>query len=196
MLTINKLEKIIELEESLRAEYQGKIDSATSETAHAKKELAYTLEKVATLQGTIKQQLETIQELSSKAAANQKIERRNQELHNRSDNLTAEITTLKQRIKDLQKDLASEREQIKELTKFDPIRMKKNLDAGKKKLAEKTQAADLLQKSLKEARNDKAELERELKEMTAKLSEIEAVADTTAEEAGADGGVNADEKAA
>jgi len=196
MLTINKLEKIIELEESLRAEYQGKIDSATSETAHAKKELAYTLEKVATLQGTIKQQLETIQELSSKAAANQKIERRNQELHNRSDNLTAEITTLKQRIKDLQKDLASEREQIKELTKFDPIRMKKNLDAGKKKLAEKTQAADLLQKSLKEVRNDKAELERELKEMTAKLSEIEAVADTTAEEADADGGVNADEKAA
>jgi len=196
MLTINKLEKIIELEESLRAEYQGKIDSATSETAHAKKELAYTLEKVATLQGTIKQQLETIQELSSKAAANQKIERRNQELHNRSDNLTAEITTLKQRIKDLQKDLASEREQIKELTKFDPIRMKKNLDAGKKKLAEKTQAADLLQKSLKEVRNDKAELERELKEMTAKLSEIEAAADTTAEEADADGGVNADEKAA
>ena len=196
MLTINKLEKIIELEESLRAEYQGKIDSATSETAHAKKELAYTLEKVATLQGTIKQQLETIQELSSKAAANQKIERRNQELHNRSDNLTAEITTLKQRIKDLQKDLANEREQIKELTKFDPIRMKKNLDAGKKKLAEKTQAADLLQKSLKEVRNDKAELERELKEMTAKLSEIEAVADTTAEEADADGGVNADEKAA
>ena len=196
MLTINKLEKIIELEESLRAEYQGKIDSATSETAHAKKELAYTLEKVATLQGTIKQQLETIQELSSKAAANQKIERRNQELHNRSDNLTAEITTLKQRIKDLQKDLANEREQIKELTRFDPIRMKKNLDAGKKKLAEKTQAADLLQKSLKEVRNDKAELERELKEMTAKLSEIEAVADTTAEEADADGGVNADEKAA
>lgn len=189
MLTVNKLEKIIELEENLRAEYQGKIDTATAEAEHHKKELAYTIEKVETLQATIKQQLETIQELSTKAAANQKVEQRNKELHNRSDNLTAEITTLKQRIKGLQKDLAKEREQIKELTQFDPIRMKKNLDASKKKLAEKTQANDLLQKSLKEARNDKAELNRELEEVKAKLAALE-------EQSGSEEGAEAEEEKA
>lgn len=173
MLTVNKLEKIIELEENLRAEYQQKLDAAAEEVQRYKKGQAQHSDERTKLQATIDQQLETIQELSKKAASSANLEQRNRELHNRSENLQAEITTLKQRVKALQKDLAKEREQIKELTQFDPIRMRSNLDANKKKLAERTQANDLLQKSLKEARNEKAELQRELEEAKAKLATLE-----------------------
>ena len=70
-------------------------------------------------------------------------------------------------MKSLQKDLAAEREELAALKKYDPARMKKNLDANKKKLAEKTRAADLLQKSYKEARAENARLEQRIKELEA-----------------------------
>lgn len=169
MLTVNKLEKIIELEDNLRAEYQDKLDTATAELEHCRKEQA---EQHSQLQATIDQQLETIRELSNKATANQHVEQQNRELTNRSENLQAEIVTLKQRVKALQKDLAKEREQVKELTQYDPARMKKNLDANKKKLAEKTQGNELLQKSLKEARNEKVELQAKLEEVESELATL------------------------
>ncbi|MAT93698.1 MAG: hypothetical protein CME59_13955 [Halioglobus sp.] len=169
MLTVNKLEKIIELEEELRNEYQGKLDAATAEAERCKQELAEEREK---LQATIDQQLATIQELAPKANANENLEQRNRELSNRSDNLQEEVGTLKKRVKSLQQDLAKEREQVKELTQFDPVRMKKNLDANKKKLAENARANELLQKSLKEARAEKAELQGKLKELEDELATL------------------------
>jgi BMFP domain-containing protein YqiC len=47
--------------------------------------------------------------------------------------------------------------------------MRKNLDASKKKLAEKTTAADKLQKSLSEARSENSQLELKVKELEAQL---------------------------
>ena len=52
--------------------------------------------------------------------------------------------------------------------------MKKNLDASKKKLAEKTSAADLLQKTLSETKKENAELQRKVTELEAKVAESEA----------------------
>lgn len=171
MLTVNKLEKIIELEENLRNEYQDKLDTATADAQRYKTEAAEQREQ---LQATIDQQLATIQELTSKATANEKVEQLNRELNNRSNNLQEEVGNLKQRVKGLQKDLAKEREQVKELTQFDPARMKKNLDANKKKMAEKTRANELLQKSLKEAKNEKIEQQRKLKELEDELASLKA----------------------
>lgn len=171
MLTVNKLEKIIELEDKLRAEYQDKLDTANAEAERYKQQLAEQREQ---LQATIDQQLENIQELSGKATASQQVEQRNRELANRSDKLQEEVTTLKQRVKALQKDLAREREQVKVLTQFDPARMKKNLDANKKKLAEKTRANELLQASLKEAKNEKIEQQLKLKELEDQLAKLKA----------------------
>ncbi len=170
MLTANKLEKIIELEDNLRAEYQDKLDKAAAELERCKQEHE---EQRQQLQSTIDQQLETIQDLSEKSVANQQIEQRHRELSNRSDKQQEEISSQKKRIRTLQKDLASEREQLKELTQYDPQRMKKNLDANKKKLAEKTKAADLLQKSLKEARGENVELQRKVKELEEQLAKLE-----------------------
>ena len=102
---------------------------------------------------------------------------RNRELHNRSENLQEEIATQKLRLKAQQKDLAQEREEVKELKKFDPAKMKKNLDASKKKLAEKTTANDLLQKNLNKTKTEKAELEQKVKELEAKLAELEPAED-------------------
>ena len=132
MRSINKLEKVIDLEDTLRAEYEGKLEAAQTGLERVKQEQAEQQEQ---LQATIDQQLETIRDLTAKATANQQVEHQNRELTNRSENQQEQITTLKKRVKALQKDLANEREQLKELTQYDPKRMKKNLDANKKKLA-------------------------------------------------------------
>ena len=47
--------------------------------------------------------------------------------------------------------------------------MRKDLNASKKRLAEKTTAADKLQKSLSEARSENSQLELEMKELEAQL---------------------------
>jgi len=55
------------------------------------------------------------------------------------------------------------------------VKMKKNLDDNKKKLAEKTTAAELLQKSLNQTRKEKIELEGKVKELEARVAELEPV---------------------
>ena len=173
MLTINKLEKIIELEDKLRAEYQTKLDARDAEIASCQQQLAEQREQ---LQATIDQQLKTIGELSEKGTANQHVEQLNRELTNRSENLQGDVTALKKRVKALQKELAEAREQIKTLTQYDPARMKKNLDANKKKLAEKTRSNELLQKSLNKAKAENSELQRRIKELESQLGDSEATA--------------------
>ena len=175
MLTVNKLEKIIELEDQLRAEYQDKLDAATVELERCKQAQE---EQRQQMQATIDQQLETIGELSGKATANQQAEQRNRELSNRSEKLQEEVTSQKKRLKALQKDLAAEREQVKTLTQFDPARMKKNLDAAKKKSAEQSKANDLLQKSLSKVKGEKAELQRKVTELEAELEQLREKPDT------------------
>ena len=160
MLTANRLEKIMELEQELRAEYQQQLDDKQAAIDAA------LAEKTA-LQATIATQLETIQTLSAKAGDTQKVEQRNRELHNRADNLQTEIAALKQRMKALQKDLNAVREENKALNQFDPARMKKTLDASKKKIAEKQRDNESLQKALKESRKEQAALERRVQELEA-----------------------------
>ncbi len=181
MLTANKLEKIIELEDNLRSEYQAKLDTATAEAARCQQELA---DVKLQLQATIDKQLETITSLSDKATANQHTEQLNRELSNRSEKLQDEAATLKKRVKALQKDLAAERQRISTLTQYDAPKMKKNLDANKKKLAEKTTANDLLQKSLNKTKAENAELQRKVEELESKLAELdsEEVDNQTSEE--------------
>jgi chromosome segregation ATPase len=172
MLTANKLEKIIELEDNLKAQYQAKLDAKTAELERLQQERDH-------LQATVKTQLETITDLSGKASVNQKLEQQNRELHNRSENMKEEVATQKQRNKALQKELAEAREQVKALTQYDPIKMKKNLDDNKKRLAEKTTAADVLQKSLNKTKAENAELEQKVKELEAKVAELEPVVEET-----------------
>jgi chromosome segregation ATPase len=179
MLTARKLEKIIELEDSLRSEYQAKLDAQSAEIERAQQELAAQRQQ---LQATIDKQLETITDLSDKATAGQRVEQLNRELTNRSEKLQEEVTNLKKRVKALQKDLAAEREQVNILTQYDPARMKKNLDANKKKLAEKTTANDLLQKTLNKTKAENAELQRKVQELESKLPEPDAN-ESTEEEA-------------
>lgn len=166
MLTANKLEKIIELEDNLRSVYEAQVDAKAAE-------LEASLAERDRLQAIVDKQLETISDLSGKAGANQRIEQQSRELANRADKLQQEVAELKKRVKTLQKDLAEERSENQRLTQFDPLKMKKNLDANKKKLAEKTAAADRLQKALGQAKTDKAALQRKVGELEARLAELE-----------------------
>ncbi|MEZ5501692.1 MAG: hypothetical protein R3E50_03170 [Halioglobus sp.] len=170
MLTANKLEKIIELEDNLKSQYQAQLDAKTAETQ------GYIKEREQ-LQATIATQLETITDLSTKATVNQKLEQQNRELHNRSENMKEEVAAQKQRAKALQRELVEAREQIKALTQYDPARMKKNLDANKKKLAEKTSANEALQKSLNKTKAENAELQRKIQELEARVAELEPAAE-------------------
>jgi predicted nucleic acid-binding Zn-ribbon protein len=170
MLTATKLEKIMELEDNLRAEYQAKLETKSAELEQCKQELADQREK---LQATIDQQLETIADLSGKATANQHVEQLNRELTNRGEKLQEEAASLKKRVKGLQKDLADARKQVSALTQYDPARMKKNLDANKKKLAEKSRTNDLLQKSLNKTKAENTDLKRKVEELESKLAGLD-----------------------
>ncbi|MEZ5569481.1 MAG: hypothetical protein R3E54_14250 [Halioglobus sp.] len=182
MLSLNKLEKVIELEEQLRAQYQSQLDEQAAEIEKHRAANAELQARIDAQQTTIEQQLATITDLSSKVTDTLRVEQLNRELNNRADKLQDELTETKKRLKTAQKDLAAERIELKELKQFDPARMKKNLDANKKKLAEKTRASDLLQKSLNASKNENSELKRELQELKAKLEALEPAAEESTDE--------------
>jgi chromosome segregation ATPase len=171
-LTLNKLEKLIEVENKLRGEYQQQLDAKDATIAQLNSDKATLESKLSELENTIATQLATITDLSGKSGNNQALEQRNRELHNRSENMKEEVATVKSRIKALQKDLAAERAELAELKKYDPQRLRKNLDASKKKLAEKTTAADKLQKLLNQARTENTQLEQKVKELEAQLEAL------------------------
>jgi len=173
-LTLNKLEKLLEMETQIRAEYKPQLEEKDASIAQLSAEKATLETKIADMEKTIATQLATITELSGKSKDTSSLEQRNRELHNRSENMKEEVASVKSRIKSLQKDLASERAELAELKKYDPQRLRKNLDASKKKLADKTKAADKLQKSLNQVRSENAELEQKIKDLEAKLEAIEA----------------------
>jgi len=166
MLTAKNLERVIELESKLRSEYQVQLDARSAE-------IESFITGKEEQQAVIAKQLEQIKTLSAEATANKKMEQRNRELHQRCGNLEEEIATQKKRLKALQKDLAQERAEISTLKQFDPAKMKKNLDASKKKLAEKTVANDLLQKGLNKSKTEKAQLQGKVEELEARLALLE-----------------------
>jgi septal ring factor EnvC (AmiA/AmiB activator) len=166
MLAAKRLEIMIEIEDKLKAEHQTQIDAREAEIKKLSNENADR-------KATIAKQLEQIQILSTNASASKKLEQQNRELHQRSDNLKEEIATHKARTKTLQKDLAEERAEIVKLKQFDTAKMRKNLDANKTKLAEKTSANELLQKNYKKAKVENTELKLSVKELEKKLEALE-----------------------
>ena len=116
-LSLNKLEKIIELETQLRDEYQKQLDDKDSAMAELKRDKAALETQVIELEKTIATQLAAITELSGKSNDTQALEQRNRELHNRSENMKEEVAAAKSRLKILQKDLAAERAELAELKK-------------------------------------------------------------------------------
>jgi chromosome segregation ATPase len=166
MLTAKNLERIMELEDKLRSEYQVQLDAKSAEIESCIKEKEDQ-------KAVIAKQLEQITTYSTESTANKRVEQLNRELHQRCENLQEEIATQKKRLKTLQKDLAQERAEISTLKQFDPLKMKKNLDTNKKKLAEKTGANELLQKSLNKTKSENAELQRKVTELESKLAQLE-----------------------
>ena len=173
MPTAKNLERMIALEDKLRAEYQVQLDDKSAEIESRNKEIESCNKEKEEQQAVIAKQLEQIKTLSTEATANKKIEQLNRELHQRCENLQEEIATQKKRLKSLQKDLAEERAEIKTLKQFDPAKMKKNLDANKMKLAQKTTATNLLQKSLNKSKTENAELQRKVEALEARLAQLE-----------------------
>lgn len=167
MLATKRLEALIELEDNLKAQYQAQLNAKDAEIARITQERD---EQKAALD----KQLEQIRSLSNATSASTKLEQQNRELHQRCENLKEEIEKQKLRTKNLQRDLDKERAELAELRKFDPEKMKKNLDASKKKLAERTDANDLIQKNLSKTKAENTELQAKVKELEARLAEQDA----------------------
>jgi len=70
-LSLNKLEKIIELETQLRGEYQQQLDDKDSAMTELNRDRVALEHKVAELEKTIPTQLATITELSGKSSDTQ-----------------------------------------------------------------------------------------------------------------------------
>lgn len=166
MLAAKRLEVMIELEENLKAQYQVQLDAKDAEIARITKEND-------DYKAAIAKQLEQLQSLSTEAGANKKLEQQNRELHQRCENLKADLEQQKLRNKSLQKDLDSERATLTELKKLDPDKMKKNLDATKKKLAERTASNELLEKNIKRTKTENTELQSTIKTLEAKVASLE-----------------------
>ena len=173
MLTAKNLERMMELEAKLKAEYQTQIDAKSAELDSKSAEIESAKTAKGEQKAVIAKQLEQIQTLTTEAGSHKKMEQRNRELHQRCENLQEDITKQKTRTKTLQKDLAEERTEIATLKQFDPAKMKKNLDASKEKAVEKATAADLLQKSLNKSKAEISELKNTVKELEAKLAEFD-----------------------
>jgi len=181
-LSLNKLEKLVEMETQLRGEYQQKLDAKDASITQLSEGKVALETRIVELEKTIATQLTTITELSGKSKDAQALEQRNRELHNRSDKMKEEVATVKGRVKELQKDLAAERAELAELKKYDPQRLRKNLDASKKKLAEKTKTGDTLQKSLAQVRAENTQLEQKIKDLEAQLAEVNVEPENQSEE--------------
>ncbi|MDG2045726.1 MAG: hypothetical protein P8J79_00800 [Halioglobus sp.] len=166
MLTASKLEKIIELEDSLRSQYQDQLDAKSVE-------IELGIKKQQEQQVVIEKQLAQLTAISAEGTASKRTEQLNRELTHRSEKLEDEVVMQKKRIKGLQKDLAEDRAEIKALKQYDAAAMKKNLDASKKKLAEKTAANELLQKSSSKVKAENAKLQQRVNELEARLAVLE-----------------------
>ena len=165
MLTASKLEKIIELEDSLRSQYQAQLDAKSAE-------IDLGIKKQQEQQATIEKQLAQLTAISAEGTVNKRTDQLNRELNHRCEKLEDEVVTQKKRIKSLQKDLAADRAEIKALKQYDAATMKKNLDAGKKKLAEKTSANGMLQKTASKAKAENIKLQQKVKELEAQLAAL------------------------
>lgn len=176
MLAVKNLERLIEIEADLKSQHQAELNSKDTQLTQAKEKQSALKETIAKHQATIAGQLEQIKEISAKATNTKLIEQRNREISSQAAKLQEECSAQKKRIKLLQKDIAVEREELKSLKQLDPQKMKKGLDANKKKLAEKTSANDLLQKTNNKLKKDNEELKK-------KVAELEASAEASKEEA-------------
>jgi len=173
MLAVKNLERLIEIEADLKSQYQTKLDEKDVKIESAVKqqeELKATIEK---LEATIAQQLDQIKTLSSNSSNAKRLEQQNRELTARATRLQEEVESQKKRNRTMQKDLAAEREELKALKQFDPKKMKKNLDASKKKQAEQQAANDLLQKTNNKLKKETAEYKKKVEELEAKVTEYE-----------------------
>lgn len=181
MLAVKNLERLIEIEADLKAQYETKLDAKAAEVSKAINKQEELQATIGQQKLTIDKQLEQIKELSATKADTKHTEQLNRELNSRSTKLQEEVDAQKKRIKVLQKDLATEREELKTLKQLDAQKLKKNLDANKKKLAEKTAENALLQKSYNKFKKENAELKQKVEELEAKTETAEAKEEATAE---------------
>ncbi len=174
MSAVQKLEALINIKEELKAQYEDKLQKLEVSIKTYE-------EKQKTLQATIDQQLEKISELISAGNATKQLEQANRELSNRAEKSQGELNNQKAKAKSVQKELAEAKAEIKQLKQLDAEKLKKNLVATKKKLAEKTSANDLLNKSLNKTKSENIDLQRTITELKEELEALKPEAKQTDE---------------
>ncbi len=165
MSVVKNLEALIKIENDLKSQYESKLNAQLAEIQNG-------VQKQEELQKKIDAQKDTISKLSAVSTDKKRLEQVNRELSNRAEKLQDEVDAQKKRIKTTQKDSAEARAEVKKLRHLDAEKLKKNLVANKKKLAEKSKATDLLQKSLNKTKSENIELQQEVDKLKAELEEL------------------------
>ncbi len=167
------LERLIEMETDLKTQYQAELNSKSTQITRAIEKQDALKVTISEHKATIAKQLEQIKSYAAASSDTKRIEQLNRELNARSAKLQDEVDTQKKRIRSLQKDLSVERDELKVLKKLDPQKLKKNQDTAKKKLADKTTANELLQKSFNKFKKENEELKKKVKELEEKVASSE-----------------------
>jgi uncharacterized coiled-coil DUF342 family protein len=92
--------------------------------------------------------------------------------------LLEEVEALKENLKTAREKLAEARAENKKLAQYDPLRMKKNLDAGKQKLARKQQDCERMQRALSRSAKVNVQLMQRVSRLTTALRRLEAAGGT------------------
>lgn len=181
MLAAKNLERLIEMEEDLKSKYEADLNDKSNQITKANEENQTLRTMVEQLEAKVAAQLQQILSQSSTSTDTKRLEQLNRELEARSVKLQEEMTAQKKRLKGLQRDLAAERTELKELKQYDAPKMKANLAANKKKLAEKTTANELLQKNNSKLMGENSVLKAKNEELEAKLESLESADSDNAE---------------
>ncbi len=154
MSAVTNLEALINLENTLKSEYEEKLKAGTDKVSQ------YAKTQVA-LQSTIEKQEAQIAELMSapkETAEAKRLKQEHRELSNRAGNLQKEIETQRAKNKAVRKELIEAKTILKDLSQLDAKKLKKNLVSTKTKLAEERKANKLLTKKMFDTKKENDEL--------------------------------------
>ena len=147
------------------------------------------LDEIEELKAVIEKQKASLQEQAEQISAlkapqndAKRTEQLNRELNSRLNKLQDELDSQKKRNKVMQKEAQADKAALKDYQQFDVKKMKKNLDANKKKAAEQNAAIELLQKTNNKLKVENKELSAKVKDFEEKAASEDSGADTDSKE--------------
>ena len=182
MLAAKNLERLIEIEADLKKQHEGELSAKDAEINKGLDEIEELKAVIEKQKASLQEQAEQISALKAPQNDAKRTEQLNRELNSRLNKLQDELDSQKKRNKVMQKEAQADKAALKDYQQFDVKKMKKNLDANKKKAAEQNAAIELLQKTNNKLKVENKELSAKVKDFEEKAASEDSGADTDSKE--------------